>query len=95
MEIESDDFPQKEPCLQESVSALDPLKKPQVNILLNTPGNPSNCLLSDTSKESRAQTEVVSSETLDGLKNLKNNNSQNPFLSYLNIDNIQNKIVDL
>ena len=95
MEIESDGFPQKEPCLQESVFALDSLNKPQDNILLNTPGNPSNCLFSDTSNESRAQTEVVSSETLDGLKNLKNNNSRNPFLSYFNINHIRNKIVDL
>ena len=71
MEIESDGFPQKEPCLQELVFALDSLNKPQDNILLNTPGNPSNCLFSDTSNESRAQTEVVSSETLDSLKNLK------------------------
>ena len=95
METESDDFPEKEPCLQESVSALDSLNKPQVNILLNTPGNPRNCLLSNTSKVSRAQTEVVSNETLDGLKNLKNNNFRNPFLSYLNINHIRNKIVDL
>ena len=38
---------------------------------------------------------VISSDSLDGLKDLKIKNLRNPFLGYLNINHLRNKIVDL
>ena len=35
------------------------------------------------------------SDSLDGLKSLRNRNPRNPFLGYLNINHLRNKIVDL
>ena len=37
---------------------------------------------------------VISSDSLDGLKDLKIKNFRNPFLGYLNINHLRNKIVD-
>ena len=38
---------------------------------------------------------VISSDSLDGLKDLKIKNLRNPFLGYLNINHVRNKIADL
>ena len=42
-----------------------------------------------------ADIESPSSDSLDGLKTFKSKNLRNPFLSYLNINHLRNKIIDL
>ena len=51
--------------------------------------------LESTSPENRNHSLLPSNDSLDGLKDLKNKNLRNPFLAFLNINQLRNKIVDL
>ena len=56
---------------------------------------PGDNLQSLVSNEHLSEDCVISSDSLDGLKDLKIKNLRNPFLGYLNINHLRNKIVDL
>ena len=56
---------------------------------------PGDNLQSLVSNEHLSEDCVISSDSLDGLKDLKIKNLKNPFRGYLNINHLRNKIVDL
>ena len=56
---------------------------------------PGDNLHSLVSNEHLSEDCVISSDSLDGLKDLKIKNLRNPFLGYLNINHLRYKIVDL
>ena len=61
---------------------------------IEKPRHPVNCHNSVPLSDHVADTESLSSDSLDSLKTLKSKNLRNSFISYLNINHLRNKIID-
>ena len=78
-----------------TVSASESTSNSQTGVTIDTPRHLVNCHNSVPLCDYVADNGSPSRDPLDGLKTLKSKNLRNPFLSYLNINHLRNKIIDL